>query len=214
MIVEILNYGGSMRVPKSVDVAYSTTCLLREKDHLILVDPGDYVSFHFLEEELDKRSIKPEDITDIILTHLHLDHAYATKIFTNATIYIHPAYKNKPYDKFGTIKSKLYYEIINAWKNVIEINAGDKLFEHITVFHTPWHAKEHCSFLIESENMGRVLYTGDIVMNKVDFYDIIRWLRKDDCAKFINKIAPKCEYIVFTHDEYVRSTDYYKSSRG
>lgn len=213
MVIEILNYGGSIKVPKAVEIAYSTTCLLKENNRLILVDPGDYVSFNILEEELDKRKIKPENITDILLTHLHLDHAYATTLFKNATVYIHAAYKSKPYDKFGTIKSKLYYEILNSWKEVVEIGAGDVLFEKIRVFHTPWHAKEHCSFLIDSENMGKVLYTGDIVMNKVDFYDIIKWLRRDDCARFVNKLGPKCDYIVFTHDEYIRSADYFKHSR-
>lgn len=208
MQMEILVIGGSIRVPKNVEVAYSTACLLTTKDRLILIDPGDYVSFHALETELEKRGIVPEDITDILLTHLHLDHAYATKIFSNATVYIHPAYKSKPYSKFGIIKGRLYTEILQSWKAVSEIKAGDFLFECVKVFHTPWHAKEHCSFLIETENMGKVLYTGDIVMNKVEFYDIIRWLRKDDCARFINKVGRECDYIIFTHDEYVKAADY------
>ncbi len=206
MQFELLNIGGSIRVPKSVEIAYSTACLLKHEDRLILIDPGDYASFHTLEEALENRNIKLEDITDILLTHLHLDHAYATKIFPNATIYIHPAYKNKPYDKFGLIKSKLYREIMDSWKKVVEINAGDILFDKIRVFHTPWHSKEHCSFLIDTENMGRVFYTGDIVMNRVEFYDIIRLLRNDDCSRFVNKIRKKCDYIVFTHDEPVESS--------
>ncbi|ABS60172.1 MBL fold metallo-hydrolase [Fervidobacterium nodosum] len=206
MQFELLNIGGSIRVPKSVEIAYSTACLLKNENRLILIDPGDYTSFHTLEEALENRNIKLEDITDILLTHLHLDHAYATKIFPNATIYIHPAYKNKPYDKFGLIKSKLYREIMDSWKKVIEINAGDILFDKIRVFHTPWHSKEHCSFLIDTENMGRVFYTGDIVMNRVEFYDIIRLLRNDDCSRFVNKIRKKCDYIVFTHDEPVESS--------
>jgi len=211
MFAEIINFGGSIRVPKNVEIAYSTPLLLRDTKRLILVDPGDYVSFNFLEEELEKRGIALEDVTDILLTHLHLDHAYATKIFPNATIYIHGAYKNKPYNKFGLIKSKLYLEILGSWKNIVEIDAGMKLFDNkVTVFHTPWHAKEHCSFLIESENMGKILYTGDIVMNRVEFYDIIRWLRKDNCARFINTVGKKCDYIVFTHDEYVKSSDYFR----
>ncbi|AMW32296.1 Metallo-beta-lactamase superfamily protein [Fervidobacterium changbaicum] len=211
MIAEIINYGGSIRVPKSVEVAYSTPVLLKYNERIILIDPGDYVSFGFLEEYFESHNISLEDVTDILLTHLHLDHAYATKLFTNATIYIHAAYKSKPYNKFGLIKSKLYLEIINSWKNVVEIDAGVKLFDgKIHVFHTPWHAKEHCSFTIDTENLGRILYTGDIVMNRVEFYDIIRWLRNDDCARFINTIGRKCDYIVFTHDEYVKSSDYFR----
>lgn len=209
MRIDIINIGGSIRIPTSVEIAYSTTCLLKHDDRTILIDPGDYASFHTLEAGFEKRGIALEEVTDILLTHLHLDHAYATKIFPNATIYIHPAYKNKPYGKFGIIKSKLYMEILQSWKRVIEINAGDVLFNKIRVFYTPWHSKEHCSFLLNTENMGKVLYTGDIVMNKVEFYDIIRWLRKDDCSRFVNKIGCECDYIFFTHDEYVKTADYF-----
>ncbi|MGB9615051.1 MAG: MBL fold metallo-hydrolase [Fervidobacterium sp.] len=210
MRIDILNLGGSIRIPTSVEVAYSTACLLKDNGRLILIDPGDYLSLNALERSFEERGIALEDVTDILLTHLHLDHAYATRMFPNATIYIHSAYKNKPYDKFGLIKSKLYKEILSSWKDVVEIKAGDVLFDKIKVFHTPWHAKEHSSFLIETENMGNVLYTGDIVMNRVEFYDIIRWLRKDDCARFVNKIGAMCDYIIFTHDDYVKVSDYFR----
>jgi len=211
MVATIINNGGSIRIPKNVEVAYSTPVLLTQNDRKILIDPGDYTSFGFLEKYFENHNINLEDVTDILLTHLHLDHAYATRFFPNATIYINGAYKSKPYNKFGLFKSKLYLEIINSWKNVVEIDAGMKLFNgKVVVFHTPWHAKEHCSFVIDTENMGKILYTGDIVMNRVEFYDIIRWLRKDDCARFINTIGRKCDYIVFTHDEYVKSDDYFR----
>lgn len=208
MQMEILYAGGSIRIPRTIEEAYSTACLLEDGQHKVLIDPGTFVSFNMLEEALTKRNIALEDITDILLTHLHLDHAYATTLFPNATIYIHPLYKDKPYERFGLIKSRLYKEIMDSWRNVVPIEAGMELFGTVKVFHTPWHAREHCSFVIDTENMGKVFYTGDIVMNKVEFYDIIRWLRKDDCARFVNKIAKNCDYVVFTHDEYVKSSEY------
>ncbi|ODN29928.1 MBL fold metallo-hydrolase [Fervidobacterium thailandense] len=211
MKLEILQVGGSIRVPGAIEQAYSTVCYLTDGKRHILIDPGDYVSLNFLEERFEDVGISPEDITDVVLTHIHLDHAYATRFFPNATIHVHPAYKDKPFHKFGTFKSKLYIEMINSWKTVNLINAGTLLFGSIKVFHTPWHAKEHCSFLIDTENMGRVLYTGDIVMTRVEFYEIFRWLRKDDCARFVNRLGSRSDYIIFTHDEYIRSADYYSA---
>jgi len=209
--LEILQVGGSVRIPGTIEQAFSTVCYLTDGNHHILIDPGDYVSLNFLEDKLEKMRVSPEQITDILLTHIHLDHAYATRFFPNATIHIHPAYREKPFHKFGTFKSRLYLEMINSWKSVNFINAGSLLFNSIRVFHTPWHAKEHCSFLIETENMGKVLYTGDIVMSRVEFYEVFRWLRRDDCARFINRIGSQCDYIVFTHDDYVNAREYYSA---
>ncbi len=201
MKLEILFPGSSAKVPPYFSAVYSTPCLLTANDRKILIDPGELSCVFALEKELENRNIKSEEITDIFLTHFHLDHGYNTKLFTNATVYIHGAYKNKPYEKFGTLQSKLFLEVINSWKNVVEINDGDVFFDSIKVFYSPWHSKEHCSFVIETENMGKVLYAGDIVMNKVEFYDIIRLLRNDDCSEFVNNLVKDVDWIVFTHDE-------------
>lgn len=85
--------------------------LIYFEDHRILVDTGagqvlspkwqeiyglDY-SQHSLKGELARRSLSPEEITDVILTHLHFDHAgggteYSAKglglTFPRATYYI------------------------------------------------------------------------------------------------------------------------------
>lgn len=206
----MLQPGASVRVPGAFEQSYSTVCYLTDGERHVLIDPGDYVSLSFLEERLAARSLGPEDITDVLLTHLHLDHAYATRFFPNATVHIHPAYRNKPYEKFGVFKSRLYLETMKSWRDVSPLQPGAILFGAVRVFHTPWHAREHCSFLIESENMGIVLYTGDIVMNKVEFFDIARWLRRDDCARFVNKVGRMADYIVFSHDGHVASGEFLK----
>lgn len=203
MTLDILLEGGIISVPEKAKATFSTITLLYDKDRKILIEPGDYVSHSILEEELKKRNLTPEDITDIVLTHFHLDHAYNSIFFKNATIHIHENFLKKNYEKFGIIIGKQYKMIIDSWKEVKTFKDNDVLLDKIKVYHTPWHAKEHCSFVVETENYGKVFYAGDITMTRVEFYDIMRMLRNDDCARFVREMVNKCDYLVLTHDKGV-----------
>lgn len=203
MKMDILLEGGIISVPGRAKATFSTIVLLEDGDRKILIEPGDYVTHSILEEELKKRNLKTEDITDIVLTHFHLDHAYNSIFFKNATVHLHENFLKKNYEEFGMIVGKQYKMIIDSWNAFQTIKDGDILFDKINVYHTPWHSKEHCSFVVDTENMGKVFFAGDIVMTRVEFYDIMRMLRDDDCARFVKEMVNKCDYLVLTHDSGV-----------
>ncbi|ANQ53214.1 beta-lactamase [Thermosipho sp. 1063] len=200
MKIDILLEGGLISIPDRAKATFSTIALIEDDMRRILIEPGDYVSHSILEEKLKERNLKTDDITDIVLTHFHLDHAYNSMFFKNATVHIHENFLKKNYEKFGMIVGKQYKMIIDAWKAFQTFKDGDILFDKINVYHTPWHAKEHCSFVVDTENFGKVFFPGDIVMTRVEFYDIMRMLRDDECARFVRKIVNKCDYLIFTHD--------------
>ncbi len=72
--------------------------LIRGEGHNILVDTGFYREQFFKEwtvrdfqktsEAIGKLGLKPEDITDVILTHMHWDHADGIDLFPRAKIWI------------------------------------------------------------------------------------------------------------------------------
>ncbi len=72
--------------------------LLRGNGRNILVDSGFYHDRFFKEwqvenyvkpsEALKPLGLKPEDITDIVITHMHWDHADGVSLFPNARIWI------------------------------------------------------------------------------------------------------------------------------
>ena len=69
--------------------------LLKVQDRLILADAGcetmpgfDMHDFIGPVKALEKMNIKPEDITDVIITHSHHDHVECVSRFKNAVIYI------------------------------------------------------------------------------------------------------------------------------
>ncbi|SHH33187.1 MBL fold metallo-hydrolase [Thermosipho atlanticus] len=203
MKLRILVEGGIISVPDRVKAPFSTITLLESSNRKILLEPGDYSTHSILEQNLKELGIAVDDITDIILTHFHLDHAYNSIFFPNATIYIHRNYLNKNYESFGMIVGKQYKFVKDSWKKVKTFDDGDVLFDKIKVYYTPWHAREHSSFVVETENLGKVFFPGDIVMTRVEFYDIMRVLRDDDCARFVREIASSCDYLIFTHDSYI-----------
>ena len=200
MKAEILITGGSVDIPGIVNAPYSTVLYLENTKHKILIDPGSFVVHSALEEKLVERGLKTSDITDILLTHFHLDHAYNTMFFENSTIYLHKAYKTKKFEKFGMIVGKLYITVLKSWKKVKELKGGEKLFESIEVIHTPWHAKEHVSFMIETENMGRLFLPGDICFTRLDYYEMYKGYRNDKVAKFVLEKSKEADLIIFTHD--------------
>lgn len=69
--------------------------LIRTKDKSILVDAGcdsmpDFQTNEFISPSLILKEIglAPSDITDVVLTHSHIDHIEGIKYFANATVYI------------------------------------------------------------------------------------------------------------------------------
>ena len=69
--------------------------LIKTENRLILADAGcetmpgfDMRDFIGPIKALEKTGIKPEDITDVIITHSHHDHIECVKYFKNASIYI------------------------------------------------------------------------------------------------------------------------------
>ena len=72
--------------------------LVRGGGHTVLVDTGfyherffkDYQLTNFIKpsEAVAKLGVKPEEVTDIVITHMHWDHADGADLFPNARIWI------------------------------------------------------------------------------------------------------------------------------
>jgi glyoxylase-like metal-dependent hydrolase (beta-lactamase superfamily II) len=72
--------------------------LVRGDGHVILVDSGFYrpqffkswkvKDFQMPSETLGRVGVRPEDVTDVVLTHMHWDHADGMDLFQNARIWL------------------------------------------------------------------------------------------------------------------------------
>ena len=69
-------------------LGWSTIALLRGHGRVALIDVGSFAYRPFLAGRLAKRGLKPGDVTDVILTHAHHDHAINWVLFSNAKVHI------------------------------------------------------------------------------------------------------------------------------
>ena len=201
MQLDIILNGSVIWIPERVQGSYSTVSLLTFNDRKILVDPSIIQSLRFIEEKFVDMKLNPEEITDILLTHFHLDHAYNSIFFKNADIYVHENYDNKNFSNFGILMGQAYQKMYEETKDRIKkIKDNEILFEKIKVIYTPYHSRDHVSYFVDTDNYGKVFFPGDICMTRIEFFDMQRKLRNDSSSEIMRKYAEMSDYIIFTHD--------------
>lgn len=199
--IEVLVIGGTLRAMPYVMAPYSTVSLLYDDEKKIIIDAGSFVTWEALEKALKIKNISPEQITDMIFTHVHMDHIFSSIFFKNASVYVHEKYKTRDYSSFGPVAGQLYSLVVSSWKSTHTLKGGERLFDCIEVFYTPYHSSDHISLLIETENMGRIFMPGDICYSKVEYYEAVKGYKNDEAAIFVRETSKKCDWVVFTHDE-------------
>lgn len=129
---------------ESKDLCSSVT-LLRRGEYNMLFDVGAFYMKDELLQELKKEGLKPEDITDVFITHSHIDHIGNVGLFSNANIV------------FGK-------------RHLVDLDSGGaKIYKDedflmnkygLTILETPGHCDVHYSYIFEVDDV-RVCVAGD-----------------------------------------------------
>ncbi|MFA5135659.1 MAG: MBL fold metallo-hydrolase [Patescibacteria group bacterium] len=135
--VDVLIRGYAVKQDKG-ERASSTAVLVRDGSATVLVDPG--INRQSLSRALEKVHVQPEEITHVLVTHYHPDHAYGAAWFPEAIL----------------LDNDCRYE-------------GDAINDHdgfipgteLAIMKTPGHAPEHCSLAVPTEQ-GMVVIAGDV----------------------------------------------------
>lgn len=222
--------------------------LIVETDgHIILIDAGwgdkqdekffRHVHLHGgegLVEGLMNRRYKPEDITDIFLTHLHADHCggcFRNKsggkgyepVFTEATYHVSRtqwewALKNNPREEDAFLEENILPMSLGGRLNLVD-EEGElfkEFFVRICYGHTPG-----LMIPVINYNGKTLVYTGDLIPTVAHLpfiwnmsYDI-ESLRTIEEKKSILEEALKNNYIlVFQHDEQTECCTLEMTSKG
>jgi glyoxylase-like metal-dependent hydrolase (beta-lactamase superfamily II) len=136
--------GRSARVdvllPGSVSPAVSTCSLVRDGDATIVIDPGLAPSQAAILEPLRALGVAPADVTDVVISHHHPDHALNVALFPAARVHDHWA----------------IYDFSGRWDDV-ECE-GRVLSPAVTLIRTPGHTAEDLSTVAHTTN-GTVVFT-------------------------------------------------------
>lgn len=152
------------------------TAILHGAAGVALIDPGPATTLPTLEAELERKGIRFSDVRQILLTHIHLDHAGATgtilKQHRHIDVFVHT--RGAPHladpAKLIASASRLYGQDMDLLWGDVQPVAADRLRaveggetlvvagREIRVAYTPGHASHHVSFL---DVASRVAFVGD-----------------------------------------------------
>lgn len=157
----------------------ATAILRKEKagaGGIALVDPGPQTSLEHLTADLAGRGIALTDVTDLLVTHIHLDHSGAAGHLVHAnpgmTVHVHESGAPHMIDPTRLLASasRLYGDdMARLWgdirpvpaANIHVLRGGERIVaggRELRVAYTPGHAKHHVSYLDEASG---VAFVGD-----------------------------------------------------
>lgn len=152
------------------------TAILHGESGVALVDPGPHTTLETLTTDLGGRGMTLQDVTDLVITHIHLDHSGAAGHIARANprmrVYVHGLGAPHLVDPSRLIASasKLYGEDMQRlWGEILPVPAesvhalqgGERIVaagRQLRVIYTPGHAKHHVSYLDETSG---VAFVGD-----------------------------------------------------
>ena len=150
-------------------LGWSTITLLRSQQRTILIDVGAFGIRKPLQKQLRAHAVAPDDITDIVLTHAHYDHAVNFVLFPKATVWIggeeldwaggqSPGFNPLP---------ELYVRELKIDPRVRTIRAGEEFLPGLTAHAAPGHTPGSLVFYLTTTPLP-VVFTGDAAKNRAE----------------------------------------------
>ncbi|MBR9683210.1 MBL fold metallo-hydrolase [Candidatus Woesearchaeota archaeon] len=153
-----------------------TITLVRDKNLIIVCDPGTLKDQSILINELKKENLTLNDVNVVFLTHSHIDHFRNIGMFPNAKV----------------------IEFYGAWHGDIVDDRQDQLTENIKIIETPGHNYTSLTLIVKTDK-GNIAICGDVFWKEnypeVDEYaDDMNKLRESR-----QKLLEIADYIVPGH---------------
>lgn len=197
---------------------------LTDGTHQIMVDTGGIAPDHRWQpytrtpqqdpaQALSRLGVDPKDITHVILTHLHWDHAGNNALFPNAKFYVQKTEleeaKDPPVKMFAGS-----YDVPAVFQTQYTLLDGEQeILEGISVIPTPGHSLGSQSVVVDTEQ-GKYVLAGDLIalfecyqhdpmfVNGIHI-DLISYFRSLERVKEIGGVVlPGHDYQVFSHPCY------------
>jgi glyoxylase-like metal-dependent hydrolase (beta-lactamase superfamily II) len=107
----------------------STCSLIRDEGHVIVVDPGMVDGSEVILDPLAALGLKPEEVTDVVLSHHYPDHTLRAGLFPNASVH----------DHWATYRG-------SAWKDADA--EGRYLSKSVSLIKTPGHTGQDIATVV------------------------------------------------------------------
>jgi glyoxylase-like metal-dependent hydrolase (beta-lactamase superfamily II) len=152
------------------------TAILQGPSGVALIDPGPSTTLANLTSALARKGIGIEDVRQVLLTHIHLDHAGGTGALVRENpaidVFVHERGARHMVDPaklmssatrlYGADMERLWGDFLPVPQERIRVLAGDETISvggrELQVAYTPGHASHHVSYFDPS---SRVAFVGD-----------------------------------------------------
>ena len=152
------------------------TAVLQGSSGVTLIDPGPSTTLPTLRAELSRAGIGVADITSVLLTHIHLDHAGVTGALVRENprirVYVHTSGAPHMIDPskliasatrlYGADMDRLWGEFLPVPADaIVRLEGGERLLtsgHSLEVAYTPGHASHHVSYFSAATG---VAFVGD-----------------------------------------------------
>jgi len=177
-----------------------------------------------LNEAISQYGITPEQVTDVILTHLHFDHCgYITQkkneqislSFPNATCWVSKAQWENSISPNALEIDSYFPENMQAAEQAGKLKLIDKdyeLCEHITLHLYGGHTAGQIVPYIQTDNMTFV-FAGDVIPitaqispKWISAYDIYPLTSYHEKMRLLNNVAKNNYAVIYYHDAYSSCT--------
>jgi len=150
-------------------LGWSTVTLLQGEGRSILIDTGGYATRPEIGKQLSALRVSPLDITDVVLTHTHHDHACNFTLFPEATVWVGErelewAVAQKP--GFNPL-AELHVRELASIDRVQRLRGGQTFLGRFEAVEVPGHTPGHLAYYF-SWNAQYLLFTGDAAKNRAE----------------------------------------------
>jgi len=150
-------------------LGWSTIALLKGHGHVVLIDTGSFAQRALIIERLAAHNLAPANVTDVLLTHAHWDHAVNWVTFAHARVHIggeELAWSLT--EPWGTTPvPELYVRELDRSPMVRRIAAGQTVVPQVTALAAPGHTPGHLIFHLAGTERD-VIFTGDAAKNRAE----------------------------------------------
>ena len=150
-------------------LGFSTIALVRHRSFTALVDVGGFGQRVILNQRLRELGVSPNEITDVLLTHSHFDHAINWVNFPNANIYISREEMVWALEQPAgeTYVPELYMEALEEYHKLVLIEHDDEVLPGIKSLICPGHTPGSTVYVLDTGNCD-IVFTGDACKNRAE----------------------------------------------
>lgn len=207
--IDVLLDGQPLRTTQGI-VGFCTVVLIEGAQRTI-VDVGHVGRRMPLKAALKMRGLTPADIDNVVVSHVHWDHAQNLDIFPDARILVHGSerrYAANPHpDDWAT--PAWSGRMLEIQRRIEEVEEGDEIEPGVRIIHTPGHSVGSICVVAETEQ-GLAVVSGDVLHYGVAALTrknpVVFWSERE-ASLSIDRVVEMADVIYPGHDRPFRLVD-------